>query len=172
MNLIPFRNKVDLAGAFVLAISLFGFLGNVMIDYNWGTNFVASSFALFYWMTLRWMVPFPIGYWGVGALFYFALFLLSFAILNRRESSVKNVLETIRLGSAAIIMFETGVFYFVPGFINKWVIDAVYGTPLASFTNWDLLATASVSAIVSNVILARLKHHSKPPRPDSGTVIS
>jgi hypothetical protein len=154
LRFVDIHNNVDAASVVLMTISLFGFLGNVMIDYNWGTNFIANSFALIYWMTLRWMVPFPIGYWGVGAAVYFALFLLSFAVLNRRERTAKNLLETVRLGSVVVVLFEIGVFYFVPDFMNKWVIDAVRGTVLGAFTNWDLLVTSITLLIVSQMMLS------------------
>lgn len=137
-----------------MAISLFGFLGNVMIDYNWGTNFIVGSIAIFYWMTLRWMIPFPVNYWGLGAVMYFVLFLLSFAVLNRKQPLLRNVLETVRLASGILILFEVGVFYFVPGFMDKWVINAVRYTPLSYFTNWDLLG-ASVGLLIFSELLHR-----------------
>ena len=149
------RSWVDAAAVVLLAICLFGFLGNVMIDYNWGTNLVAKSFAIFYWMTLRWMIPFPVNYWGLGAVVYFGLFLLSFFVLNRRESSTRNFLQTVRLASAVLILFEVGVYYFVPDFMDKWVINAVLGTPLAYFTNWDLLVSAAILLFLSHFFLLK-----------------
>lgn len=146
-----------------MIVSLFGFLGNVMIDYNWGTNLIVVSLSVFYWMTLRWMIPFPLGYWGVGAVMYFMLFLLSFAVLNRKQPLLRNVLETVRLASGILILFEVGVFYFVPGFMDKWVINAVRYTPLSSFTNTDVLITAVGLFAVLEAVL--IKSGSKrPPR--------
>lgn len=131
-----------------------------MIDYNWGPTPVVGSIAVFYWVTLRWMVPFPIGYWGVGAVVYFVVFLFSFAILNRKEQLTWNLMETVRLASIILILFELGVFYFVPGFMDKWVVQALHDTPLGSFTNWDLLAVALTSTVASHLVLSRMK-----PRP-------
>ena len=45
MKLGVFRNKVDFALVALLAFSMFGFMGNVMLDYNWGTNVVTNSFV-------------------------------------------------------------------------------------------------------------------------------
>ena len=140
LRFVAFQDRINLAAISLIVISLFGFLGIVMIDYNWGTNLVANSIAVTYWMTLRWMIPFPLNYWGLGAVVYFALFLSSFAVLNRRERLRQNLLETIRMGSIILIFFELGVFYFVPDFIDKWVIQAVRDSWLGYFTNADLLA--------------------------------
>ena len=149
VELVLLRSKTDAFGSALMALSLFGFLGNVMIDYNWGTNLITNSIAIIYWMTLRWIIPFPVNYWGLGAVIYFALFLLSFAILNRKQSLLRNVLETVRLASFVLILFETGVYYFVPGFMDKWVINAVRYTILGYITNWDVLAASGVLMVVS-----------------------
>ena len=140
-----------------MTISLFGFLGNVMIDYNWGTVPIVNSIAIFYAMTLMRLIPFPLNYWGLGAVVYFILFLLSFIVLNRNEGPTRNLLETIRLASIILVLFELGVFYFVPGWMDKWVIQALHGTPMDAFTNWDLLGVGLVSTIASHLVLTRIK---------------
>lgn len=149
------RNMTNFVATSLMIISLFGFMGNVAIDFNWGTTPVVGYLALIYWMTLRWLVPFPINYWGVGAVVYFSLFLLSFAVLNRKNALIPNLLETVRLGSMVTVLFELGVFYFVPGFMNKWVINAVRGTWFAYFTNWDVLFGSIVMFTISQSWLMR-----------------
>ncbi len=153
LEFVSLRNRTNLAAVSLMLVSLFGFLGNVMIDYNWGTNPVSNSIAIAYWMTLRWMVPFPLNYWGVGAVVYFALFLFSFAILNRKEVPTWNMFETVRLGSMILVLFELGVFWSVPGYMDKWVINAVRYTPLSYFTNWDLLGASVGSLTLSDLLL-------------------
>lgn len=155
MRLIKLRDKANIGAVVLMATSLFGFLGNVMIDYNWGTNFVTSSVALTYWLTLRWMIPFPLNYWGLGAAIYFVLFLLSFAFLNRNDRPLRNGLATLRLASVLVVMFEFGVYYFVPGFMNKWVIQAFDGTVFGLFTNWDLLLVSVVVGVTSHVLIGK-----------------
>ena len=154
-----------------MTVSLFGFLGNVMIDYNWGTNPVANSIAVSYWLTLRWIVPFPLNYWGAGAVIYFGFFLVSFALLNRDEPHLRNILETSRLASVMLVLFELGVYYFVPDFMDKWEVQAFHGTPLAIFTKWDLLAVALLSTVATQVALSRLKKSARKPRPIGSTLI-
>ena len=158
MRFVTFRNRINLAAVILMTISLFGFIGNVAIDYNWGTTPVVSSIAIFYGITLKWIIPYPVGYWGLGAVVYFAFFLLSFGILNRKEPPFRNILEVTRLASVILVLFEVGVYYYVPLFMNKWVIDAVKDTALESFTNWDLLATSMTLFILSNLILVRSNH--------------
>ena len=148
---------VDAASIVLMAFSLFGFMGNVMLDYNWGTNPITNSFAIIYSDTLRRIIPFPTGYYGVGAGVYFGLFLLSFLILNRREPLAENALETLRLASAVVILFELGLYYFVPYFMDVWVIDAFRNSPLRYFTNWDLLALALVLFALSYVLLRHMR---------------
>ncbi|MDG6971224.1 MAG: hypothetical protein JRN54_08985 [Nitrososphaerota archaeon] len=138
----------------IMVVSLFGFVGNVMIDFNWGATPIAGSVALAYWMTLRWIIPFPVNYWGLGALVYFLFFLASFALLSRNERPIRILLGTLRLGSAVLIVFEIGVYYFVPGFMDKWVINAVRGTSLAIFTNWDVLGFSIVTLVVSQALIS------------------
>ena len=162
MKFVSFRDRVNLAAIGLMLASLFGFLGNVMIDYNWGGNLVTNSIAVAYWMTLRWMIPFPLNYWGLVAVVYFALFLLSFAILNRKERPTRNLLDTVRLASIILILFELGVFYFVPGFMDKWVIQAVDDTSLAAFTNWDLLFMALAFGAISHLYLTKSGIRSGP----------
>ena len=157
MRFVSLRNGVDVAAVVLMVISLYGFLGNVMLDYNWGTNLITSSFAVAYVDTLQRVIPFPIGYYGVGAGIYFAFFLFSFAVLNRGESLRTNALETVRLASAVIVLFELGLYYFVPYFMNVWVIDASRDTPLRYFTNIDLLVLALVILLFSQVLLRRVK---------------
>lgn len=151
------HSRLDVASVALMAFSLYGFLGNVMLDYNWGTNLVTNSFAIIYSSTLRQVIPFPYGYYGVGACIYFALFLLSFLILNRREPWRANVAETIRLASAVIILFELGLYYFVPYFMNVWVIDAARDTPLHYFTNTDLLVLSFIVLLLSQLLLHRVR---------------
>jgi len=155
MNHALLHKRLDLAAVALLTFSLFGFLGNVMLDYNWGTNEVTSSFALAYSMTLRRAIPFPLGYYGIGAAIYFALFVLSFLFLNRKETLYRNFLQSLSLVSATVILFELGILYFVPYFMGKWVIDAARGTTLQAFTNWDLLGLAACVFLFSRVFLAR-----------------
>jgi hypothetical protein len=157
LKFVSFKDRVNLAAVSLMLVSLFGFIGNVMIDYNWGTNPVSNSIAIAYWMTLRWMVPFPLNYWGVGAVVYFALFLLAFAVLNRKEGLAWNMFETLRLASMILALFELGVFFSVPGYMDKWVIQAFYGTPLAFFTNWDLLTGSLASTIGFHLVLTRMR---------------
>ncbi len=152
-------DKLDVLGIALMTFSLFGFLGNVMLDYNWGTNFITNSFAVAYSVTLRQIIPFPNGYYGVGAGIYFGLFLFSFLVLNRKEPWKANVLETIRLASAIIALFEIGLYYFVPYFMDKWIIDAFRDTPLQSFTNNDLLAVSVGLLVVSQLLLSRGSIH-------------
>ena len=83
MRLASIHDKLDIAGIALMAFSFFGYLGNIMLDYNWGKNFLTNSFAIIYSYTLRQAIPFPIGYNGVGAIVYFGLFLLSFLVMNR-----------------------------------------------------------------------------------------
>lgn len=157
LKTVSLRDKVNLIAIVVMTISLFGFLGNVMIDFNWGSNLITSSLALTYWMTLRVLIPFPLNYWGVGAAAYFVVFLLSFAVLNRGERLATNFLETIRLASVIIILFEIGVFYFVREFMDKWIVQALRDTQFASFTNWDLLFLAVATMVASHFALMKMK---------------
>lgn len=157
LRLVPFQDKVNLVALSVMFVSLFGFLGNVMIDYNWGTNFVTNAIAVTYWMTLRWIIPFPLNYWGLGAVVYFVLFLGSFATINRSERPARNLTETVRLAAAILVLFEAGVWYFVPEFMDKWIINAVRNTPLGQFTNWDLMAASLVLLTVSQAVLLKSK---------------
>jgi hypothetical protein len=154
LKTVDFRSKVDLAAVILLGFSLFGFLGNVMIDYNWGTNFLTNSFSLIYSMTLGWLIPFPVGYWGVGAVIYFSLFLFSYAFLNRKAPFVTNFLQTIGLASAVLLLFEIGLYLFVPEFMDTWVIAASAGTPLQYFTNTDLFVLA-LGLLASSQFLVR-----------------
>jgi len=144
---------LDIGSAGVMIFSLFGFLGNVMLDYNWGTNPITNAFANTYTLTLRQLVPFPIGYYGIGAAIYLGLFLLSFIILNRRASLVSNLLETIRVASAVVIFFELGLYYFVPYWMDYWVIGAFSEGPLQYFTNWDLLGIGIACLALSQALL-------------------
>ena len=153
MGMTPFKTKVDFASLALLVFFLFGFLGNVMLDYNWGTNPVTNSFALAYTATLRKLIPFPVGYYGVGAAMYLLLLLVSFYVLNRREPSRKNFLETLSLAGMIVVVFELGLGYFVPYFMDKWVIDAVRNTPLQALTNWDLLTIGAGLIVVSQLLL-------------------
>ena len=171
LKFVAIKDRINLAAIAVMVVSLFGFLGNVMIDYNWGGNLVTNSIAVAYWMTLRWMIPLPLNYWGLGAVVYFVLFLFSFAVLNRKERLAQNLLETIRLASSILIMFELGVFYFVPGFMDKWVIQAVHGTPLASFTNFDLLAVALISTCASQLVLSWMRPRPRPASSPSASLV-
>lgn len=151
---VALHGRVDTFSVILMVFSLFGFLGNVMLDYNWGTNPITNSIAMLYAATLRQIIPLPLGYYGVGAGIYLGLFLLSFLLLNRREPLRVNVLETIRLTSATVILFELGLYYFVPYFMDKWVVEAFRNTPLQSFTNIDLLALA-IGVLVSTQLLIR-----------------
>lgn len=155
MKLIPLHDGLNASGALLMGFSLFGFLGNVMIDFNWGSNPITDSIAVAYWMTLRWMIPFPLNYWGMGAVVYFMIFLFSFSVINRGKPLGRNLLETGRLASAILVLFEIGVYVFVPGFMDKWVIQAAYRTPLESFTNWDLLVLALAGLIVLHFLLTK-----------------
>ena len=171
MQFVIFRNRTNLAAVLLMAISLFGFLGNVMIDYNWGTVPIVNSVAILYAMTLMRIIPFPLNYWGLGAVVYFVLFLLSFVLLNRNEDPTKNLLETFRLASIILVLFEFGVFYFVPGWMDKWVIQALHGTPLDSFTNWDVLAVALISTIASQLALSWMRPRTKEASSTSGPLV-
>jgi hypothetical protein len=157
LRFVSLHSRVDVASIVLMAFSLFGFLGNVMLDYNWGTNPITNSFAIIYSSTLRQIIPFPLGYYGVGAGIYLGLFLSSFLLLNRREPLRVNVLETIGLASAVIVLFELGLYYFVPYFMNVWVIDAVKDTPLRYFTNTDLLALSAAAFILSQLMVRKVK---------------
>ena len=165
MRFVPFQDKINLASIILMLVSLFGFIGNVMIDFNWGTNVITNSFAIIYWMTLRWMIPFPVDYWGLGAVVYFTFFLFSFAVLNRKEPFKENLIQTVRLASVILVFFEIGVCYFVPDFFYKWVINAVRDTPLSTFTNADLLAAAIGLAVASQLSLIRTKRGSVGAKP-------
>lgn len=153
MKFVSLYNPTNFVSVVIMAFSLFGFVGNVMTDFNWGNNPVVASIAFAYWLTLRRMIPFPLNYWGVGALAYFALFLVSFGILNRTTSFCENILETARLASVVLILFEMGVLTFVPNFMNNWVLAAFAGTFLAWFTNWDLLGTGILVLLVSEYFI-------------------
>ena len=146
-------SKFDVVMLVLLTFSLFGLLGNVMLDYNWGNNLLTDSFAFAYSVTLGRFIPFPIGYYGVGALGYFLLVLASFYALNRRESPRRNSLETLSLAGGILVAFELGLWYFVPYFMDKWIIDAVRNTPLQVFTNWDLLIVGAGIVVVSQLLL-------------------
>ncbi|MDG6990379.1 MAG: hypothetical protein JRM99_03035 [Nitrososphaerota archaeon] len=146
------RTRIDIVAAAVMTLALFGFLGNAMIDFNWGNNFLVNSVALAYWFTLRWMIPFPINYWGAGAAIYFAIFLLSFAVLARIHGLHDVILETVILGSSTMTLFELGVFYFVPSFWNTWTMSFLRGTPLGNFTNADLFWSSLVAFGLSVVV--------------------
>ncbi|MDG6921362.1 MAG: hypothetical protein JRN59_07525 [Nitrososphaerota archaeon] len=141
-----------MAGAVVLAISLFGFVGNVMIDYNWGTG-IPSYIAIGYVLTLGRVIPLSFSLNGVEAGIYYLLFLLSFSILNRSEPPRRNLLHTIGLAGAIIVLFELGLWYFVPYFMDKWVIAATVGTPLAAVTNWNLLGLGAIMLILTQGML-------------------
>lgn len=156
MKFLSTYGRTEIAAIALTILSLFGFMGNVMLDYNWGTNFITNSFAIVYSLTIRQLIPFPVGHFGVGAAVYLGLFLISFLILNKRMPLRENVLQTLSLASAVIVLFEMGLYYFVPYFMNLWVIQGFYGTPLRYFTNVDLLATAISVLIVSQACLARL----------------
>lgn len=155
MEFLVIHSKIDMVFVCLLAFSLFGFVGNVMLDYNWGTNPITNSFALIYSMTLRQLFPFPIGYYGAGAGIYLGLFLLSFLMLNRGTPLRRNLLETVRMASVVVILFELGLYYFVPYFMDVWVIAAFIGTPLQGFTNWDLLAfSIGTLGLTQSILLA------------------
>ena len=171
MQFVIFRNRINLAAILFLAFSLFGLLGKVLIDYNWGTVPIVNSIAILYAMTLMRVISFPLNYWGLGAVAYFILFLLSFVVLNRNEQPTRNLLGTVRLASIILVLFEFGVFYFVPGWMDKWVIQALHDTPLDSFTNWDLLGVALTSTIASHLVLARTKPRLRPASAKPGAPI-
>jgi hypothetical protein len=140
-----------------MTFSLFGFLGNVMLDYNWGTNPITNTFAIAYNSSLRWMIPVPTGFYGVAAAGYFALLLLSFVVMNRREAPRKNVLQALNLAGWIIVLFELGLWYFVPYFMDKWVIDALRATPLQAFTNWDFLIVGIGITAVTQTLLFKYR---------------
>ncbi|MCL5672974.1 MAG: hypothetical protein JRN68_08560 [Nitrososphaerota archaeon] len=160
MNPISFRNKTDIAGVVVMTFALFGFLGNIGIDYNWGTG-IPSYIAMGYTLTLGRVIPLVLGFYGVETGLYLLLFLLSFLILNRGESRGRNLLQTIRLAGTVIVLFELGLWYFVPYFMDKWVIAAVAGTPLAAFTNWDLLGLGATLLVMTQGLLLVTKSEPK-----------
>jgi hypothetical protein len=152
LRFVDLHSRLDAGSVALMVFSLYGFLGNVMLDYNWGTNPITNSFAIIYSSTLREVIPFPYGYYGIGAGIYFGLFLFSFSILNHGKPRRVSLLETISLASAIVVLFELGLWYFVPDFMNVWVIDAVRDTPLRYFTNVDLLAL-SVAVFISSQVL-------------------
>jgi len=158
MWLATLRTRSDVAVTALMAFALYGFLGNVMLDYNWGTNVVTNSFALIYSATLRRLPLFPIGWYGAGAAVYFGIFLLSFFILNRKTPASQNVLETVRMAAGTVVLFEVGLYLFVPYFMDYWVIDAVKNTALRSFTNTDLLLSALGLLAASQAVLSRMRH--------------
>jgi hypothetical protein len=154
MKFVGIRHKKDAAAVALMTFSLYGFLGNVMLDLNPGTNYVMNTFAIIYYDTLMQVIHFPIGFWGAGAAIYFGLFLGAFLILNRREPLLKNVLQTLRLASATVVLFELGLFYLLPSAVNITVMTAFYFTPLHDFTNANLLVTGVGLLIASQVGLA------------------
>ena len=160
MKFISLRDKVDMGGVLMLIVSLFGLIGNVMIDYNWGTG-IPSYIATGYVLTLGRVVPLMIGFDGVEAGVYFLFFLLSFFILNRSEPRGRNLMQTIGVAGAIIVLFELGLWYFVPYFMDKWVIAAVAGTPLGAFTNWDLLGLGAILLIATQGLLPVTKSEPK-----------
>jgi hypothetical protein len=85
--------------------------------------------------------------------------LVSFLLLNRGEPLRVIALETTRLASAVVVLFELGLYYFVPYFMDKWVIDAFRNTPLQSFSNIDLLVAGAGLLLVSQVLLWRDSIH-------------
>jgi hypothetical protein len=160
MNTVDLGNRYNLIGIVTAATSLFGFLGNIMTDYNWGTNFLTNSFALIYAQTLERLTPFAPGASGIAAFGYFGLFLSSFALLNRSKPARVNLLETARLGALVVILFEVALYYFVPYFMDKWVMQVLYGTPLQDFTNLDLAVAGIVLFAVPQAYLRRI--HKSP----------
>jgi len=88
---------------------------------------------------------------------YFGLFLASFLILNRKEPLKKNLIQMAGLGSGILVLFEVGLWYFVPYFMDKWAIDAVRDTPSRYLTNSDLLLTGAPIFVVSQLLLAKLR---------------
>ena len=160
MKFISLRDRADMGGALMLIVSLFGLIGNVMIDYNWGTG-IPSYIATGYALTLGRVVPLMLGFYGVGAGIYFLFFLLSFFILNRSEPRGQNLTQTIGVAGAIIVLFELGLWYFVPYFMDKWVIAAVAGTPLAAFTNWDLLGLGATLLVMTQGLLLVTKSEPK-----------
>ena len=145
------RSKLDSAVVALMALSLFGFLGNVMLSYNWGTVFIVNAFALVYSGTLG-----RVGQGGVVALGYFVLFLFSYMTLNRQKPFTANLLETLRVAFLIIVLYEVGVCLFVPSWFNGWVIQAFSGTVLGLVTNADLLLI-SLFAVVALSVYARMK---------------
>ncbi len=138
-----------------MVFSLYGFLGIVAIDYNWGSG-IAERFATVYVLTLGRVIPLWVNYYGAEATFYFGLFLLSFLVLNRRETHAKNILGALRLGSVTVLLFEFGVYLTLPYQMGMWVIQALADTPLAWFSNTDLVIIAAVTLGVSQSVLSRL----------------
>jgi hypothetical protein len=154
MKLEELDSGVDVAATALIGLSMYGFLSMIMIDYNWGTG-LTNAFAAVYTATLGRIIPAED--LGPKAALYFVLLLLSFLMLNRRQLLKENLLETLRLGSAIIVLFEVGVFAYVPYFIYKWVIQDLYGTPLQYFTNLDLLLVAAGLLVASQFFLLRTR---------------
>jgi len=146
--------KWDAAAIGLMVFSMYGLISVMMIDYNWGSG-ITNAFALVYIRTLGRAIPAED--LGSKAGLFFALTLLSFLILNKRQPLKENVLETLRLGSVIICLFELGLAFYVPYFMDTWVIQDFYGTPLQFFTNVDLLVAALGSLIVSQCCLFRIR---------------
>ena len=138
----------------LMAFSLYGFLSVVMIDYNWGTG-LTNAFALVYVATLGRILPAED--LGAKAILYFGLLTLSFLGLNRRQALKENLFEALRMDSAIVALFEVGVFASTPYFIDKWVIQDFYGTPLQYFTNVDLFVVAVGLFVASQIHIQRIR---------------
>lgn len=91
---------------------------------------------------------------GRNALISLLMLLGSFFVLNRRVGWKKDVTHTVAVGLTATLAFEILLMVYQPFYLSWYVINPQAGTPLAWFTNLDLLIVSALGLPV--VILLSL----------------
>jgi hypothetical protein len=160
LKFVDMTNRTDRAALFLMVFSFYCYLSLVMIGFNWGSG-LPNAFAVVYLLGVQKIIPIFINRLGAEAAIFFLLFAASFLILNRRKPRTENLLETLRMGSVIMILFEFGLILTDWHDMGVWVIQAFVGTPLQAFTNWDLLILAVVVLVLSQSLLMR-RSRTKP----------
>ena len=146
---------VALSGFLISAFSLLALMSpDVFVD-----SPLPFTLYLTYYYTLRSLVPVIGGAYGVDAGIYFALLLISFGILRRKQGTRESLLQTAWLGALVVLVFEVSLYLVAPQWRDVFVIYAQIGTPLQWFTNDDLLVASALSLGLAQLMLSKSKRN-------------
>jgi len=156
VKLAPFTREAGVSGVALtgLAISVFSLLALMSPDVL-GDQPMPFALYMAYYYTLRNIVPVIGGAYGVDAGIYMVIMLCSFAILNRKVGATINLLQTVRLAAAMVLVFEVSLFFVAPVWRDVFVIAAQIGTPFQWFTNDDLMFVSVSFLVLTQLVLIK-----------------